>query len=296
MDAQRNEYIANYLEFTFNGGSPIVFDNNEILGEVEYVPAFIPEIKHSESGLAFSIKKPQPEYFKFKLKLNYIDSRRRLNEIHKALKNPYTLVFKCYRFVSPFLNLPPVDSTSELGDNTVVTFTISNAIVELPDDTSFDRIGRGLGSRVIDDIEIKVYRGGTFAVPTDPCTALQAASVESNFSLYPWELDGSNNLLRIRVEREPGGTIASIGGWPGGSVFREGVLMDNMNPSYMIGSAQVYEPENIPPPTIDGATWTFRIPNIPVTLTTGETCTVTFEQTYGTPPADYNNDYSSDYN
>jgi len=295
MKSEKDIYIEQYLSFTFNAGTPIYFSNHEVLGDVEYIPTFTPEIIKTESSKSFSIVRSQAEHFKFKISYHDVQTRRKINELFKAIQSAYTLSFSFSSFIAPFDQFPPILAPNQFDENKLNIATMSSSIVEFPNNFSYDKIGRGQGSEKIKDIEIRVYRAGVFVIPADPCTAMQAKSVSSQFSLYAWQEGGSSELLHVLIDLELSGDISSIDSWPSGSLYKDNVLIDFMNATGYIGTARKYEPENIPLPILDSSEWKLVISNMAVTLKTGESCTRDFEQIFGTPPGDFNNDFNNDF-
>lgn len=296
MLSEKDIYIEQYLSFTFNGGSAIYFDNYEVRGNVEYVPATTPEIFTSESGIVTSINKPQREYFKFTIRYETPSTRRKINTIFQAIQSAYTLSFSFPHFIAPFSTFPPVDTFIPLTENFKHTASFSSAIIEFPKDFAFDRIGRGQGTERIQDIEIKVYRSAAFDIPLEPCAAMNAKSTTQLFNIQPWILNGSGELQYVLVE--PKTSEITVTNWPTGVLYLNSVLTGMkslMNPVGMVGNAQKYVPDTTT--VISGSTYYFAINFIPVTISTGESCTVTtFSQEYGTPLGDYGADYNNDYN
>jgi hypothetical protein len=275
---EQSIYRPDYIELVFNGGAEtIYFSNWEILGEVSYVPRSAPVIRTTSGGFSHSQDTPQAEYFSFVLKYQSGETRIKWEKIRKYVADGYTLVAKLRNIIYPHAAFPPVAGVYNTdGSFQAVLATFSPAVIELPPDFAFDQIARGQGARIVEDVPIRILQSVSLPVPASACSALGMA----DFTLSPFSFTGAGNLDYIIVERNISGLIASITSYPAGEIRRTGdnALLDTA--SYNAGSG-FYGPDT-DPNISDGQNLYITIPNIPVTLTTGDTCTVTFTQYYVT--------------
>lgn len=276
MKSEEAIYIPAYLVFNFNDSEEIIsFSNWEVLGDVRYVPPFVAGLEENSKGRVFGRKQNQREYCEFELKYLNADTRVKWERIRRMIHLGYTCLFKTEHLVTPLDGFPfEDDPTSTTGLFAKQTLQFDSAVIELPEDFAFDRIGRGIGQVPVEDVTIRVYKSSPLPVPSSPCSLITM----QDFATSPWEIDedNANELLGIYVEKNSGGSIDTITSYGDGTVKKivgaSEVDVDTMEWS---SGAGYYVPVN-GPNEIDG-TFVFRA-TIGFTLDGGIECTFPFIQ------------------
>lgn len=276
MKSEEAIYIPAYLVFNFNDSEEIIsFSNWEVLGDVRYVPPFVAGLEENSKGRVFGRKQNQREYCEFELKYLNADTRVKWERIRRMIRLGYTCLFKTEHLVTPLDGFPfEDDPTSTTGLFAKQTLQFDSAVVELPEDFAFDRIGRGIGQVPVEDVTIRVYKSSPLPVPSSPCSLITM----QDFATSPWEIDtdNANELLGIYVEKNSGGSIDTITSYGDGTVKKivgaSEVDVDTMEWSSGDG---YYVPVN-GPNELDG-TYVFRA-TIGFTLDGGIECTFPFIQ------------------
>lgn len=276
MKSEEAIYIPTYLVFNFNDSEEIIsFSNWEVLGDVRYVPPFVAGLEENSKGRVFGRKQNQREYCEFELKYLNADTRVKWERIRRMIRLGYTCLFKTEHLVTPMDGFPfEDDPTSTTGLFAKQTLQFDSAVIELPEDFAFDRIGRGIGQVPVEDVTIRVYKSSPLPVPSSPCSLITM----QDFTTSQWQIDtdNDNELLEIYVEKNSGGAINTITSYGDGTLRQivGGVEVDVDTLEWSVADS-AYQP--VTGPNNLNGTYVFRA-TIGFTLDGGEECSFTFIQ------------------